>query len=336
MVASLVPVRYSHVKEPKPATPFNIVVPPADFNAKKADDVDLVKHGYPPRPDGNASPRHQALWERIIERPFRVISPAQLTKNESLRPAQMPAIAVERLNTGGWAGALNTSLPSGWSFSHVGAEWTVPNATIYWSNEVPNGSNQTNAYVGLAGTLTGTPTFPGNYPLVALGTTSNCTVVNGVVEPGSQTALAWFRSYGEVFELNIPVSPGDKVGASIYGTGLGSTPLTTTTFQFWNFTQGLSTSVNWSNAAFEATICQWLVGSQPYLVDENLPSPYPLTSGLVFSDTLAIGISATQTESTEVDLTSATLLNTVLPSGVESVTVELSPESFEIQECCIL
>src|SRR5271170_2766422 len=44
MVASLVPVRYSHVKEPKPATPFNIVVPPADFNAKKADDVDLVKH----------------------------------------------------------------------------------------------------------------------------------------------------------------------------------------------------------------------------------------------------------------------------------------------------
>ena len=71
----------------------------------------------------------------------------------------MPAVGVERLNTGGWAGALNTSLPSGWSFSHVGAEWTVPaNATIYWSNEVPNGSNQTNAYVGLAGTFTGTPT----------------------------------------------------------------------------------------------------------------------------------------------------------------------------------
>jgi hypothetical protein len=222
--------------------------------------------------------------------------------------------------------------------SQVGAEWTVPNATIYWSNEVPNGSNQTNAYVGLAGTFTGTPTFTESYPLVALGTTSNCTVVDGVVEAGSQTALAWFRSYGEVFELNIPVSPGDKVGASIHFTGLGSTWLTTTTFQFWNFTQGLSTSVDWSIAGFEATICQWLVGSQPYLVDRKrtLPSRYPLTSGLVFSNTLATGINATQTESTEVDLTSATLINTVLPSGVESVTVELSPESFEIQECCIL
>ena len=67
MVESL-GVRYSHVKEPKPATPFTIVIPPADFNAKKANDADLVKYGYPPRPDGNASPKHQALWERIIER----------------------------------------------------------------------------------------------------------------------------------------------------------------------------------------------------------------------------------------------------------------------------
>ena len=195
---------------------------------------------------------------------------------------------------------------------------------------------KSNAYVGLAGTYTGTPTFPGDYPIVAVGTTSNCTVVNGMVEAGSQTAIAWFISFSEVFELNIPVNPGDKVGASIYGTGPGSTPLTTTTFQFWNFTQGLSTSVNWTIPAFRATICQWLVGSEPYLVDENLPSVYPLTTGLVFSDTLALGINATQTESTEIDLTSATFLNMVMPSGVESVTIELTPESFEIQECCIL
>jgi hypothetical protein len=101
------------MKEAKPETPFTFVVPPADFNVKKAKDADLVKYGYPPRPNGNASPKHQALWERIIERPFRVISPALLTQNKSLRPAQMPAVGVERLNTSGWAGALNTSLPSG-------------------------------------------------------------------------------------------------------------------------------------------------------------------------------------------------------------------------------
>jgi len=326
---------YLHVKDSKQASSFTYVTPAADFNPHTASNADLVKHGYPPRPDHKASPKHRALWERIIKRRFRVISP-ELTTIESPGPAKTPRVEVKSLNTGGWAGALNSSLPSGWSFYEVGAEWTVPNATIYWSDEVPNGPNQTNAYVGLAGTFTGAPKFPGNYPQVSIGTTSNCTVSNGVVEPGSQTAYAWFRTFSEAFYLNIPVNPGDKVGASIYGNASGSAPLTAATFQFWNFTQGLNTSINWTNQAFRATICQWLVGSQPYLVDENLPSPYPLNSGLVFSNTLALGINAAQTESTEVDLTDATLLNMVLPSGAESVTVVLSPESFEIQECSIM
>jgi hypothetical protein len=323
------------MKESKKEHSLHYVLAPADFDPRKATDPELIKHGYPPRPKGDANPKLQALWERLIKRRFRIITP-HLTKTESVHPPKIQGVNADNTTISGWAGATNTSLPSDWSFNFVCAEWTVPNATIYWANEVADGPHDINACIGLAGTFTGTPSFPGSYPMIALSTMSRCVVSNGVVQPGSQTAYAWFSSWSEGFIVNVPVHPGDKVGASMYGIASGSAPLTTTTFQFWNFTQGLYTSFNWNPPEFRATICQWLVGAEPYLVDENLPSPYPLTTGLVYSNTLAIGINAEQTESTEVDLTSATLLNMVQPGGGEAITVELGPESFEIEECCIL
>ena len=200
----------------------------------------------------------------------------------------------------------------------------------------PDGPHDINAYVGLAGEYTGIPSFPGEYPIVAIGTNSNCIVTNGTVQPGSQKASAWFISWSEIFSVNVPVNPGDKVGAAIWGFGPGSTPLSETTFAFWNFTQGLSTSAKWNPPSFQATIGEWLVGAEPYLVDENLATEYPLTSGLTFTGCLAVAYNSTQTESTEINLNGATFVNTILPSGAESITIQLTPESFEIEECSIM
>jgi hypothetical protein len=277
----------------------------------------------------------------VIKLKFRVVEP-QATKISPDRPFIRPtgirpeSGSSDNVTSKGWAGATSTAIPSGWSYALNGAEWTAPDATIYFKGEVPDGPTSINAYVGLAGEYSGNPSFPGQYPVIGIGTNSYAVVTNGAVEAGSQTASAWFISWSEIFLINIPVNPGDQVGASMYGVGPGSTPLTTTTFQFWNFTQKLTTSVTWNPPAFQATIAEWLVGAEPYLIDENLPSEYPLTSGLQFTDCLAIAYNETQSESTEIDLSGAVFVNTILPSGEESVTVQLGPESFEIEQCTIL
>jgi hypothetical protein len=277
----------------------------------------------------------------VIKIKFRVVEP-QATKikpdRSFIRPTGIrpESGSSDNVTSTGWAGATSTAIPSGWSYAFNSAEWTVPDATIYFTGEVPDGPTGINAYVGLAGEYSGIPSFPGQFPVIACGTNSYAVVNDGVVVAGSQTATAWFISWSEIFLISIPVNPGDQVGAAMYGAGPGSTPLTTTTFQFWNFTQKLTTSVTWTPPAFQATIAQWLVGAEPYLVDENLASEYPLTSGLRFTDCLAIAYDATQSESTEIDLNGAVFVNTILPSGEESVTVQLGPESFEIEQCSIL
>src|SRR5579859_3642193 len=102
---------------------------PEGFNPMMVSNTDLVKHGYPPRPDKNIFPRLRALWERNFSQPLTFITEPESSTSE-IPPLTPPrtAMGIQR-NIGNTflSGAVLPNPIAGEKFYTITAAWTVPN-----------------------------------------------------------------------------------------------------------------------------------------------------------------------------------------------------------------
>jgi Peptidase A4 family len=104
--------------------------PKSGFNPLKADESELLRHGFPRRPVED--PALLKRWERAMSRPFRVIVPQFRRldyKKHHLRAAGRPSAerAVHGTETSSvWSGGV-VYAPAGTTMKWVEGNWTVPN-----------------------------------------------------------------------------------------------------------------------------------------------------------------------------------------------------------------
>ena len=104
--------------------------PPPGFDPLNASAADLLKHGFPARPD---HPQHLERYKRVfgqMKNRFQYIEPEfKVSKNRRRRPIAPPIAPV--VGTGNefhpfWSGG-SVIPPAGQSFRWIVGEWTVPN-----------------------------------------------------------------------------------------------------------------------------------------------------------------------------------------------------------------
>jgi hypothetical protein len=211
-------------QNPRPSRPEN-------FDPKTANNSDLFKYGYLPRAPHDAPSKLKDLWEHVTSLPFRIVTPKfTLVDTPAKRPPfpQRPPSVVQRnVSTPGWAGATIPSPPEGETFTMIGAEWTVPSVGAPWQSEFSLGAQEStdmmyaiNAWVGLQTPQTNASGIsPAPNIGAAIGTSSTCTIVPGLLLPTNPSVQIWIQWQEMVMAIepsqetdtNFTVDQGDSV-----------------------------------------------------------------------------------------------------------------------------
>jgi hypothetical protein len=196
-----------------------IVAPPEGFDAINASDEDLAYHGFPPRPDQNASPKAYASWTKAINASKTRLAPALEQTNVFHGPAKQSknAAAPSKANltdavySYNWSGYVNLAGASGrtaGSFYYVYSDFVVPIARQAFG--VANGTwDYGSSWVGIDGWGSGDVLQAGvEYDAYAsiFGT--------------STYYSPWYEwyPYGEVRITNLPIAPGDDYFVEVWST----------------------------------------------------------------------------------------------------------------------
>lgn len=99
-------------------------LPPEGFNPLQADDDDLIRFGYPRRPDDEEA---LARWISVLSEPFQLVKPSfSLNEDIEHRPQQDGSKVFEGAqSSSNWSGGVIYA-PTGTSLQWVHGEWTVP------------------------------------------------------------------------------------------------------------------------------------------------------------------------------------------------------------------
>lgn len=174
--------------------------PPAGFDPLTAHHRDLVRYGYPARPDKDVLPSLHQRWEHEVTRSrTRVVPEFVVNRDKVHGPARLPPGVTQRSGAANatstnWSGSV-AFVAGGDSVSWVEGAWTVPDPAD------PKGGKSayySSAWVGIDGW---------NSPdVLQAGTESE--FVNG-----SKNVYAWWEWYPnyEVGISNFPVSAGDTM-----------------------------------------------------------------------------------------------------------------------------
>lgn len=124
--------------------------PPKSFNPIKASPADLVKYGFPPRPDPNSAPKEYAQWQKVMARAQTYVP----LKSGLGAPAPAPPPEKEMNNA--WSGAYLKTPDPPLPDSETLSLWSV-SATYMLTNLYPPASAEEgkpykiNSWVGLDG-----------------------------------------------------------------------------------------------------------------------------------------------------------------------------------------
>lgn len=96
------------------------ITPTEGFDPLQASNLDLVKHGYPPRPSKAKNPKLRALWEDIMSRRPEIVDP-KLEVGDYIHlplsrdPLRLAEETDPTLNatSSNWSGAVQTAPPTG-------------------------------------------------------------------------------------------------------------------------------------------------------------------------------------------------------------------------------
>ncbi|MDP9175669.1 MAG: G1 family endopeptidase [Planctomycetota bacterium] len=231
---------------------------------------DLVKRGYPPRPDPKVSPARYARWLRIVSRPFTVVNPrkvahpdivfARMHTPPVLQSPTLPlpppiSRAIFNANANAWSGALYR-FPAAQYFQIQG-DWNVP--AVRARRDAPFYSAAAE-WVGLDNNTT---------DIFQAGSNSECVDFSPF---GHRWVVTHYWMWIEALPFapshlsNLPISPGDAVSVDIFvadqngqtwfanGTSGALTPANNSVwFMMYNHTQGAS---YWATLPTAATTFQ--------------------------------------------------------------------------------
>lgn len=91
-----------------------LLEPPKNFNPVQASPTDLIKYGFPPRPDKKIAPIQYAKWYRAVSRARKFIAPRS---NRNAKP--------EVEENAGWSGALLKTPPTPFSSNKEVSIWSA-------------------------------------------------------------------------------------------------------------------------------------------------------------------------------------------------------------------
>ena len=292
--------------------------PPQGFNPMSASNADLIKYGFPPRPDKKALPRSSTVWAKMMSRPHNY-APLKFSVNtEQVRSPQgaTPPSNLPTTTSGNWSGAVITSPPAGQTFYAVSASWVVPNAyppqSAKSGSTFNNGTYKCSVWVGIDGWY-----GVENTELIQMGTSSQAVVNNGQITQSAYAWLEWFPAYET--PINFPVKPGDLIHVLVCAGITGNNQATV-----YMTNEGANQSASFAVTAPTGSTLKGL--SAEWIVED--PSgpggmfPFPDYGTVFFYDTIALGKTAT-TSDLEENLANATLVN--LTSG-DSTAVEETNE----------
>ena len=284
--------------------------PPAGFDPRTATNTELVRAGFPRRPD---DPQHLAHWNRILEElngelnyTTPAFGPVRRRREPRLQRA-FPAGTQGAFLNDHWSGAL-VFAPAQWSFCWLKADWTVPTITA----PDPTQSYTVESWIGFDGEHT-------DSELCQIGI-EQAIVVDG--DSVTTQCYAWYGWWTEATPYAVPisnfgVSPGDNVTLVLCTAGAGSTKATAS---YTNTTTKQVTSLTFTapqGTTLLGHCAEWIV-ERPMLNNEY--ALLPDYDRVIFS-----GCTAGTGDSTTVDGGSGALIdmtdgnNTVI-SAAEAVT----------------
>jgi Peptidase A4 family len=199
-------------------------LPPTDFSPIKATSKDLLRYGFPSRPE---QPELLERWERILSRPIHPIQPvfrAMDYKRHHLRGESGPTHGVESSNV--WSGAV-VYAPAGTTMKWVEGTWTVPDAFpprgfadgVWYS---------ASTWVGIDG--------DGSGDVIQAGCDSDVLSSGGNLQRQLNPWWEWYPG-GSFWISNLPIRQGDTVNCLICVTSA-----TEASIFLYNVTSGVAAS----------------------------------------------------------------------------------------------
>jgi hypothetical protein len=262
--------------------------PPKDFDPLTAAPLEVLRHGFPPRPD---NPHRLEQYSRIFNRlksRFHYIQPTfRVNPNRFHGPRQRLTTELTETSNN-WSGGV-VFAPSGGSFQCVLGDWIIPNVSAP-TDPTPNEWYYCASWIGIDG--------DGSPDVCQAGVESQVMQFEG-------SMIRYFIPWWEWYPLptveitNLAVSAGDLVHVQIFAPQAAGS--TTATVYFANMTSGASTSFTItapSGTALVGNSAEWIVeapgapGSQTPLADygqvtfskcqatsRNLPNPSTVVDG---------------------------------------------------------
>jgi Peptidase A4 family len=211
-------------------------------------DEELLKRGYPPRPNPKEAPEAFQAWRRAVSVPVTIVEPQIVSRPDighgfARTDATRNAGKTEPAEPTEEAGTTQTSFTNWSGFELNGAPGTYDWVSGMWNVPSVSGESRTHTYsllwVGLDGDGI---TNPGITDLVQAGTGhENIDVGSGSIS----SYYAWTEFLPQQPSLqqiaNFAIHPGDEIFVEVFIGGAGSSPDLTGFFgQFW--VQNLTTS----------------------------------------------------------------------------------------------
>ena len=277
--------------------------PPPGFDPITASERDLLKHGFPARPE---HPQHQERYKRVfaamkdgfryIEPTFKV-NPKRRHGTAVSRPgggARPPAVGTGNEFSSIWSGGL-VFPPVGEAFRWIVGEWTIPNV-----NSPADGQTYFCAtWIGIDGDTTVAST-----DLCQAGINMDVTRSGSNATRHCTAWCEWFP--GPEIEIpNFPVTFGDTVIITLCTGGTGSTEAT---IFYANMTAGLGTSfildagtfADGTQISLVGDSAQWVV-ERPAVGENLTPALLANYTQLFFSGCQAVAYSPDASRSTVVN-----------------------------------
>jgi hypothetical protein len=219
--------------------------PPSDFNPLTADNTDLVKAGFPPRP---ADPHHRARYDHVLNRlkgKLNYITPTVSHNTEVFHGPRKSRAQDGTETSTNWSGGV-VFAPSGKPFSWIEGDWVVPNVDAPTENQWYYCAS----WIGIDG--------DGSGDVCQIGFECEVYRSGSSITRNVYPWFEWFPTY-EMKITNFSASPGDMITALLCTSGAGATDASA---YFTNRTTGATTSLSFtapSGTSLVGNSAEWVV-----------------------------------------------------------------------------
>jgi len=219
--------------------------PPRGFDPLTASAAEVVKNGFPERPeDSHNLERYRRVFGQLKDK-FDYIEPTFRVNTDRVHGPRKRLAAAGTETSTNWSGAV-VFAPRGQSFKWVEGDWVVPDVDAPTKNQWYYCAN----WIGIDG--------DGSPDVCQAGV--ECEVYRSG-NSFSRNIYPWWEWYplSEVQITNLNINPGDMVTMLICTTGANAT---TASVFFSNRTTGASTSLNFSAPAGTKLVgncAEWIV-----------------------------------------------------------------------------